>query len=69
MCKTGGKCDVTQKTRRRCKRCRFDLCIASGMRADYVLDGSQVRRKRRNYGGGVVVVCVEAFTFVLGSHL
>jgi len=34
VCKHGGRCEVTPKTRRRCQRCRFEKCIEAGMRVE-----------------------------------
>jgi hypothetical protein len=46
-CKHGGRCVVTLKTRRRCQKCRWDLCIAAGMKPEFVLDDGQKRVRFR----------------------
>ena len=48
VCKGGGDCQVTPKTRRRCQRCRFDQCLRAGMKAECVLneDGKKERFKK-----------------------
>jgi flagellar hook-basal body complex protein FliE len=46
-CKKSGKCNVTPKTRRRCQKCRYDLCIKAGMVPDAVMTDSQVKVRFR----------------------
>ena len=42
VCKKDGKCDIADKNRKKCQRCRYDKCISVGM------DPKQVRNKTRN---------------------
>lgn len=42
------ECQVTVTTRRRCKFCRFQKCIRSGMRVSWVLKEAQRRQKTTN---------------------
>ena len=49
-CKFDGNCEVTVKTRRKCQKCRYELCLKAGMRPENVLtpDQKSVRfRKKR----------------------
>ena len=46
-CKKSGKCNVTPKTRRRCQKCRYDLCIRAGMQPDAVMTDDQVKVRFR----------------------
>jgi hypothetical protein len=34
VCKKGGNCEVTVKNRRKCQKCRYDLCVNAGMRPE-----------------------------------
>ena len=47
VCKSGGGCEVTVKTRRRCQKCRYDLCLEAGMRPEAVLDDGQKKVRFR----------------------
>ena len=47
MCKKSGKCNVTPKTRRRCQKCRYDLCIKAGMQPEAVMTEDQVKVRFR----------------------
>ena len=40
-----GNCQITETTRRECQKCRFDLCIKAGMKAEMVMDEGQKRRR------------------------
>ncbi len=58
-CKSGGDCEVTARTRRRCQSCRYDRCLRAGMRPEFVMDEEQrrvrmekCRRKREERRGG-----------------
>ena len=46
-CKKSGKCNVTPKTRRRCQKCRYDLCIKAGMMPHAVMTEDQVKVRFR----------------------
>ena len=41
QCKQGGGCIVNEKSRRKCKRCRYDACVSSGMKSEAVLKEDQ----------------------------
>ncbi len=47
-CKRGGGCEITTKTRRSCQKCRYDLCLAAGMRSDAVMkdEEKEIRFKK-----------------------
>ena len=47
VCKKTGKCNVTPKTRRRCQKCRYDLCIKAGMQPEAVMTEDQVKVRFR----------------------
>ena len=47
ICKKSGKCNVTPKTRRRCQKCRYDLCIKAGMQPEAVMTEDQVKVRFR----------------------
>ena len=40
-CKNHNQCDVTVKTRRKCQKCRYNLCLLAGMKPDQVLTNEQ----------------------------
>jgi len=46
-CKKNGNCIMTVNTRRRCQKCRYDKCIAAGMRSEAVLNESQKKIRFR----------------------
>ena len=48
-CKKEGKCEVTVKTRRKCQKCRYDLCLKVGMDPNLVLSEDQKKVRFRNY--------------------
>jgi hypothetical protein len=39
MCLTGGRCEMSEATRKRCRWCRFTACKEAGMNAGGVLQG------------------------------
>lgn len=41
FCKFGGNCEINLSTRRKCKKCRYDLCVKAGMQAKSVLKESE----------------------------
>ena len=47
ICKKGGQCLVTVKTRRRCQKCRYERCLMTGMNPEAVLDESQKKIRFR----------------------
>ena len=48
-CRKGGKCIITLKTRKNCQKCRFDACLAAGMKTSWVLtDDERYRRFRKH---------------------
>lgn len=47
VCKKTGLCLVTPKTRRRCQKCRYDLCLLAGMRPEAVLTEEQRKTRFR----------------------
>ena len=47
-CIHGGKCQINLKTRRRCKKCRYDLCIRAGMQPKAVLNESERKTRFKN---------------------
>ncbi|TRY79464.1 hypothetical protein TCAL_08929 [Tigriopus californicus] len=50
-CKYDRDCEITVKTRRKCQRCRYDLCLKAGMKPENVLTPDQkvvrFRKKRQ----------------------
>ncbi|CAF1977121.1 unnamed protein product [Rotaria magnacalcarata] len=40
-CRGTGSCDVTFNARKRCKRCRLEKCLASGMRKEWILSDKE----------------------------
>ena len=48
VCKFGGDCEITLKTRRKCKRCRYDLCVRAGMRPKSVLKEGERKSRFKN---------------------
>eukprot|EP00095_Tigriopus_kingsejongensis_P003147 maker-scaffold662_size116868-snap-gene-0.16 protein:Tk03147 transcript:maker-scaffold662_size116868-snap-gene-0.16-mRNA-1 annotation:"achain thyroid hormone beta dna binding domain homodimer with inverted palindrome tre" len=48
-CKRESRCDITEKTRRKCQKCRYDLCLKSGMDPSLVLDDDQKKVRFRNF--------------------
>ena len=47
-CKNDNKCLVTLKTRRKCQKCRYDLCLKEGMKPEAVLTDDQKKIRFRN---------------------
>lgn len=47
-CKKTGKCEVTVKTRRKCQKCRYDLCLKIGMKPESVLTSDQKKKRFHN---------------------
>ena len=43
QCKGSGNCAVTAATRRRCQKCRMELCLKIGMKPESVLTNDQVK--------------------------
>ncbi|TRY80570.1 hypothetical protein TCAL_16754 [Tigriopus californicus] len=48
-CKRNNQCDITEKTRRKCQKCRYELCLNAGMDPSLVLDDDQKKVRFRNY--------------------
>ena len=48
-CRKGGKCIVTLKTRKNCQKCRFDKCLAAGMKTSWVLTDDERHRRFRKH--------------------
>lgn len=48
VCKKGNVCVISLKNRRRCQKCRYDLCLKSGMRPEAVLTVDQKKVRFRN---------------------
>lgn len=48
-CKRNNQCDITEKTRRKCQKCRYELCLSAGMDPSLVLDDDQKKVRFRNY--------------------
>ena len=49
VCKKGGRCPINVKTRKSCQRCRFDRCLAVGMKPSWVLtEEEKAKRFRKN---------------------
>ena len=46
-CKKSGSCSVDSKTKKNCARCRFDKCLAAGMKANWVLSDDERERRFR----------------------
>ena len=48
ICKFGGTCEINLKTRRKCKKCRYDFCVRAGMQAKSVLKEGERKSRFRN---------------------
>ena len=48
VCKRMNSCEITVKTRRRCQKCRYDLCLKIGMKPEAVLTEDQRKVRFRN---------------------
>ena len=46
-CKKDGKCDITNKNRKKCQRCRYDACLKAGMNPHLVLTDEQKKVRFR----------------------
>ncbi|TRY72727.1 hypothetical protein TCAL_00265 [Tigriopus californicus] len=44
-CVFNGRCEITVRNRRSCRKCRYDLCLQAGMRPELVLDEAQKRQR------------------------
>ncbi len=44
---SGGSCTITPENRKRCKRCRFDACVAAGMHPNAVMSQEDFHRHFR----------------------
>ncbi len=47
-CKKGGACVINLKTRRKCQKCRYNQCLANGMRPEAVLSDDQKKARFKN---------------------
>eukprot|EP00094_Tigriopus_californicus_P013670 TCALIF_13227-PA protein Name:"Similar to thrb Thyroid hormone receptor beta (Paralichthys olivaceus)" AED:0.35 eAED:0.38 QI:0/0/0/0.5/1/1/2/0/516 len=47
VCKRGGKCEITLKTRKQCRKCRYEACLQNGMAPDAVLNSMQKKERFR----------------------
>ena len=47
VCKNQDQCEVTVKTKRSCQKCRYALCIGSGMKPELVLTKDQITSRFR----------------------
>lgn len=45
-CVMENKCEITKDSRKHCQACRFQACIAAGMRSEFVLSDEDVNKKR-----------------------
>ncbi|XP_043915717.1 nuclear receptor subfamily 1 group I member 2-like isoform X2 [Protopterus annectens] len=45
-CPYSQKCIVTKKNRRQCQACRFQKCLKSGMRSDFIMSDEAVANRR-----------------------
>jgi hypothetical protein len=60
VCKKDSDCDITAKNRKKCQKCRYDKCLASGMNPVLVLNDDQkkvrfrksIEKKGSNTTGG-----------------
>ncbi|MBJ7883149.1 hypothetical protein JEM65_21235, partial [Gelidibacter salicanalis] len=45
LCKGDGKnpCEINERNRKKCKRCRFQACLTAGMKTDQVMS-SEVKQ-------------------------
>ena len=46
-CKKEGKCDVADKNRKKCQRCRYEKCLEAGMKPNQVLNAEQKKVRFR----------------------
>ena len=47
VCKSGGRCVVSRKNRRKCQKCRLDRCLEAGMSHLAILTDEQKKRRFR----------------------
>ena len=47
-CKQNNACEITVKNRRRCQKCRYDLCLKIGMTPKAVLTEDQKKIRFKN---------------------
>jgi len=45
-CRGHGHCNVSCNVRKRCKKCRLEKCLASGMRKEWILSDKEKEQKR-----------------------
>ncbi len=46
-CRKSGNCEITLKTRKNCQKCRYEKCVAIGMKTSWVLSEDERRRRFR----------------------
>ena len=46
-CKKGGRCPISLRTRKSCQRCRFERCLAVGMKPGWVLTEEEKEKRFR----------------------
>jgi hypothetical protein len=69
ICKKNGECQITVGNRKKCKKCRYERCKASGMTQDAILDDGQVlifRKKVHSYRRDENVNYFFVFAFLHG---
>ncbi|TRY76217.1 hypothetical protein TCAL_13043 [Tigriopus californicus] len=49
QCRAGGNCVINTQTRSDCRKCRFDLCLQSGMNPDNVMNSEQKQVRFRKH--------------------
>lgn len=48
-CRKSGQCDISLKTRKNCQKCRYDRCLAVGMKPSWVLSEEERFRRFRKH--------------------
>eukprot|EP00095_Tigriopus_kingsejongensis_P009873 maker-scaffold757_size101632-snap-gene-0.27 protein:Tk09873 transcript:maker-scaffold757_size101632-snap-gene-0.27-mRNA-1 annotation:"ecdysone receptor-like" len=49
QCRAGETCVINMQTRSDCRKCRYDLCLKSGMRPEYVMNSEQKQARFRKH--------------------
>ncbi|CAG2104054.1 unnamed protein product [Medioppia subpectinata] len=48
MCPSDGKCNINVMTRRMCRKCRLEKCLAVGMKKELIRSDDEIKRRKEN---------------------